>query len=302
MPLGTLWMFCTRPRDFTDQQTNLVEIIAGRLAADLEREVLLREGTTAKESERQLAAAAQRQADQLPQMAPVVDGWQVAGRTQQGDQVGGALHDWFVLRDGNLAAAAGIAQGEPLAAAMTTATISSALKAHAEYPHKPRQMLQRVGETLWASGAGDLYASLAYVVVEPETGCVGLAGTGRVEGLILRSDGFERIRFGQGLLGSDPDPTCRAARRMLSKGDVLLLLTDGVPANRKGQTRAKAVKDLCETLQKHRHEPAERIVSLVQQTAAHGSPGGRPKDQTMLVIRRTELGPRPQDSEATSVS
>ncbi len=41
IPLGTLWFFSDRPRDFTDRQTNLAELVAGRLAAELERTMLL---------------------------------------------------------------------------------------------------------------------------------------------------------------------------------------------------------------------------------------------------------------------
>ena len=45
MLLGTLWVFSDRKRDFNDRQTNILEVVAGRLASDLEREMLLREGT-----------------------------------------------------------------------------------------------------------------------------------------------------------------------------------------------------------------------------------------------------------------
>ena len=41
IPLGTLWFFSDRPRDFTDRQTNLAELVSGRLAAELERTMLL---------------------------------------------------------------------------------------------------------------------------------------------------------------------------------------------------------------------------------------------------------------------
>ncbi len=44
MLLGTLWVFGTEVRDFTDQQIHIIEIVAGKLASDLEREMLLREG------------------------------------------------------------------------------------------------------------------------------------------------------------------------------------------------------------------------------------------------------------------
>src|SRR6185503_3808708 len=53
VPLGTLWIFSERSRDFSPQETNLIEIIAGRLAADLEREMLLASGAGAKRNEQQ---------------------------------------------------------------------------------------------------------------------------------------------------------------------------------------------------------------------------------------------------------
>ena len=40
-------IFSARERDFTDEEVNLVEIVAGRLASDLEREVLMQEGLNA---------------------------------------------------------------------------------------------------------------------------------------------------------------------------------------------------------------------------------------------------------------
>ncbi|NIO35024.1 MAG: GAF domain-containing protein [Planctomycetales bacterium] len=41
--LGTFWVYCSQPRDFIDRETNLIEILAGRLAIELERELLLRQ-------------------------------------------------------------------------------------------------------------------------------------------------------------------------------------------------------------------------------------------------------------------
>jgi transcriptional regulator with GAF, ATPase, and Fis domain len=40
MVLGTLWFFCDAPREFDDNATNLMEIVAGRLALELEIESL----------------------------------------------------------------------------------------------------------------------------------------------------------------------------------------------------------------------------------------------------------------------
>ncbi len=43
MILGTYWVFSATKRDFSDSEINILEIIAGRLASELEREILLRE-------------------------------------------------------------------------------------------------------------------------------------------------------------------------------------------------------------------------------------------------------------------
>ena len=41
--LGTFWIFSQQPRDFEDRDTNLIEILAGRVAMELEHEALLRD-------------------------------------------------------------------------------------------------------------------------------------------------------------------------------------------------------------------------------------------------------------------
>ena len=95
--LGTLWVFCNERREFSDQETNILEVVAGRLAADLEREMLLRAGLDGAMLQKQLAAAERLQRNELPTIAPLLDGWDVAGWTAQAQGVGGAFHDWFGL-------------------------------------------------------------------------------------------------------------------------------------------------------------------------------------------------------------
>ena len=84
-----------------------MEVIAGRLAADLEREMLWQEGFAAAEIKKQIAAAERLQRNQLPSVAPMLDGWDVAGWTEQAAALGGDFHDWFCLPDGLLAVAVG---------------------------------------------------------------------------------------------------------------------------------------------------------------------------------------------------
>jgi putative methionine-R-sulfoxide reductase with GAF domain len=72
-PLGTLWIYSDAPRDFSDHETNLIEVVAGRLAAELEREVLLDDARHNQTQRRALGIAAERQTESLPRIAPLLD-------------------------------------------------------------------------------------------------------------------------------------------------------------------------------------------------------------------------------------
>jgi sigma-B regulation protein RsbU (phosphoserine phosphatase) len=286
MELGTLWIFCDRVRDFTDQETNLVEIIAGRLAADLEREVLLREGVAARQSDRNIDDIVKQQNDQLPQITPLVEGWQVAGRTEHAGEVGGDFHDWFVLPDGRLALAAGNAQGSPLAAAMTAATVGAALKAHSNYRHAAGDMIERVGETLWESGTGDRFASLLYTAIDPEGDQAEIAQAGRAGILMLRSDGWQQIDLDGEPMGTDPEPAGTTSRLDFRRGDTLVMVTEGFLRQLAGSSRRTKLDSLGKALREHREASAERLVEIAIQFAARHESAGPGRDRTVLVVKR----------------
>jgi len=83
-PLGTAWFFANETRGFSDQETQILEVIAGRLAADLEREVLLAEGSQSAQMNRELHQASQWQEDRLPNVLPMIDDWQISGWAEMG--------------------------------------------------------------------------------------------------------------------------------------------------------------------------------------------------------------------------
>ena len=180
--LGTLWMFCNERRNFTAPQTNIVEVVAGRLAADLEREMLWQEGFAAAGIKKQIAAAQRMQRNQLPSVAPLLDGWDVCGWTAQAESLGGDFHDWFCLPDGLLAVAVGHAMDGGVQAALAASALKAALRAHGQYYREAQQTLKRLNLTLWTGSAGDQRASLFYGLIETTTGRVCAAAAGRPAG------------------------------------------------------------------------------------------------------------------------
>jgi serine phosphatase RsbU (regulator of sigma subunit) len=288
VPLGTLWVFSDAPRDFAPEETNLIEIVAGRLAADLEREMLLAAGAQAKQRDRQLEIAQRWQHDRLPSVAPLALDYEVAGWTCQAAGVGGDFHDWSVLPDGRLAVVVGDAQGTLLESGLNAAALQAAVRAHAGYRHDAGQLLARVNDTLWTGSAGDQHAALFYGIIEPASGMLEFSAAGPAAGILL--SGGERPRevlaSDAPLLGLDPDSRYPCDTRHMQPGDVLILLSEGA-RNAVDETGLRIGEGAIAALaSKYQLESAEALASRLRHLLDRcgQEPAG---DMTVLVVRRS---------------
>lgn len=285
-PLGTLWVFSRHRRDFSEHQTNLLEVVAGRLAAELERAALLNQGLVARQLDRQLDAAARWQASRLPTIAPLLDHWQVAGWTEQGDQIGGDWHDWSVLPDGALAVAVGHGDGTRLESGLTAAALHSAFRSHASYRHTAEQMIQRINDTFWSSSSGAPFASLFYSVIQPETGEAECCSAGNGGALLLRRSGNVVLTQNMLPLGTQPENSYRSLKSKIQPGETLVVFSPGVRGLLDGSGKpwderriATAVPSAVRTC--HAAKLLEGIVAALPEAT------GAVPDRTILVVKRS---------------
>ncbi|MFZ5833659.1 MAG: PP2C family protein-serine/threonine phosphatase [Planctomycetota bacterium] len=277
--LGTLWLFSDDKLDFTDRETNMVEVVAGRVAGELEREMLLREALTAAEMKRELMLAERLQQNQLPTVAPLLPDWDFAAFYSQAHGVGGAFYDWFCLPGGLLGFALGSAMHRGIEAALSAGALKAALRAHGQYHREAEAALRQVNLTLWTGSAGDQYASLFYGMLESGSGRLTAALAGDVTAILLRDGDWTRVGTPGPQLGEGPESGYEQQAIELQRGDVLVLATSGV-LDAGGRSSGDA--RLAEALLPHRGRPAEELAALVRQMAG----GDRPGDRAALVVRR----------------
>ena len=289
--LGTLWMFSNTPRDFTAPQTNIVEVVSGRLAADLEREMLWQEGFAAAEIKKQIAAAERMQRSQLPTIAPLLDHWDLAGWTAQADSLGGDFHDWFCLPDGLLAVAVGHAMDGGVQAALAASGLKAALRAHGQYYREAQQTLKRLNLTLWTGSAGDQHATLFYGLIETATGRISTASAGNPAALVIRPDGWESLTQISARLGEGPESIYEQTGYELQPGETLALFTDGALETLGTDGKPLGEVGMGKLLQAVHAESAAEMAAILRRQldnlAASGScipPKGR--DRTVLVVKR----------------
>jgi PAS domain S-box-containing protein len=212
-PLGALRFSFTRPRQITEEERVFLEALAGQCALALERATLFeREHTTAETLQRSL----------LPDTLPTVPGIVLEASympVTRNMEIGGDWYDAFRLPDGKLAVAAGDVMGKGLTAAAGMGRVRNALSG-----------LDRLFE---ATEQEEQVTTVAYLVVDPETGD-GLAGNaGHLPPLLLSADAPPRLDTTEaGTPLGWTSPRQQYAFR-LPPGNTAVLYSDGLVENRK---------------------------------------------------------------------
>ena len=284
--LGTLWMFSNEARDFTDRQTNVIEVVAGSLAANLEREVLMREGIDAAQLKRQVAAAERMQRNQLPTIAPLLDGWDIAGWTAQAQSVGGDFFDWFGLPDGLIAVALGDAMQQGIEAAMSASAVKAAMRAHGQYLRETDELLKQLNLTLWTGSAGDQFASLFYGLVETATGVVRYSTAGHPAVVRVRPGGWESLSHGSSALGESPESSYFEEVCHLEPGEALVAFTDGFRDATDSLGKALGESGLAEPLSGQLDLPAKQLVAIAKDRLQTHAQSPDHDDHTVLIVKR----------------
>ena len=287
MLLGTLWVFSNEKRGFSDRETNILEVIAGRLASDLEREMLMRAGVDAARLQKQVAAAERLQRNELPTIAPLLDGWDVAGCTDQAENVGGAFHDWFCLPDGLLAVAVGRADEEGIAGAMTANAVKTALRSHARYHRQSDRILQQVNLTLWTGSAGDRRVTLFDGLIETASGRVCCASAGRPSIMLLGVDGVLSVGRSSIKLGESPEADFEQFGYELRPGETLMVFTGGIRDVADGEGCLAAETAVANALEGKHDLSAAELVAAAQATLIAQNPDHECHDRSILAVKRT---------------
>jgi PAS domain S-box-containing protein len=186
-PIGALRFSFTRPREITEEERVFLEALAGQCALAVERALLFeREHKTAEELQRSL----------LPSELPQVATMQLAARYYPATrhvQVGGDWYDAFRLPDDRLAVAVGDVMGKGVLAAAGMGRVRNALRALALNDPRPAAVLAGLDRLFSATEDEEQFTTVAYAVIDPETGQGVFSNAGHPPPLLLSPDKPARV-------------------------------------------------------------------------------------------------------------
>lgn len=215
-----------------------------------------------------LEVAHEIQRSLLPHEVPLVNGFQLAGRSVYSETTGGDYFD-FIAKSGDnesLGLAVGDVTGHGLPAAMLMTTARAFLRQRATMPGGPGQVLADVNRLLSSDvDQSGRFMTLFYAVLEPESKTLRWARAGHDPALLYSPlDGSFRDLAGDGLpLGTLPDWEFEEQQLSLEPGHVLCIATDGIweTTNATGEMYGK--ERLREIIRAQAQEPPADILKAL---------------------------------------
>jgi PAS domain S-box-containing protein len=224
-PLGALRFSFGRPRKITEEERVFLEALAGQCALAVERAAMYeREHKTAETLQRSL----------LPDQLPSVPGLMLNAkyRPAKNMEIGGDWYDAFRLADHRLAVTLGDVMGKGLTAAAGMGRVRNALRALALTDPRPAAVLGGLDRLFTATEAEEQVTTVAYLVIDPETGEGVLGNAGHLPALVLEAGcapRFDQVEAGTPLGWASPR---QQHSFNLRPGSTAVFYSDGLVENR----------------------------------------------------------------------
>lgn len=238
----------------------------------------------------ELRLGRQIQMSLLPQESPRVANLAIYGFMQPAREIGGDYYDFVRLgRTNDLGIVVGDVSGKGLAAGLLMAMVKTAIYIYAQNLFSPRRTLLEVNEILDRHLGGEKFMSMLYLIWQAEQSTLTYSSAGHEHILLFRSGPghIETLQSGGMLLGMSREmgKYLEEMKIPLSRGDKVLLFTDGVTEALNASRDRYGLERLKGSFSRHAVKSAEEILKAVKDDVyAFIGPYAQSDDITLVVM------------------
>ena len=238
-----------------------------------------------------LTLAQEVQQSLIPEKAPILDGFEIAGCSLYCDETGGDYIDYLPLKDG-LAVVVGDVSGHGIAAALLMTTARALLRMRASIGGSPAELVTDLNRSLaYDVQKSNRFMTLMYFRLNQVERTATWVRAGHEPGLHFSPDTneFSEIR-GEGLaLGVLEDVIYdEYTTASLRPGEIVVLGTDGITETRNTEGRLFGKQRLMEVVRKNADQPAASILETCLRKVRDFRAGHPQEDDETLVIIKTK--------------
>lgn len=293
----------TRLIEMAGHRANGQEVIMEMAFSDVELPdqryhiAFVRDITARRAAERALRAAEEQfklardiQQRLFPRDAPLVPGFDIAGKTYPAVQTGGDYYDFLNMPAGDVGLVVSDVSGHGMGPALIMAETRAYLRLAAHNRRDAGLVLTRANHVL----AEDLHDGTQFVTsllvrLIPTERAMTYANAGHTAGYVLGADGAVRLHLQRqgpplGVLAEMEYRESPAFR--LNRGDALLLLTDGIEETESPAGAIFGTERLLKVVRSNQQQPAAGILRAIWLAAEQFSSGQPQKDDWTLIVAK----------------
>lgn len=234
---------------------------------------------------RELEVASRIQRNLLPERIPQIPGLDLAAVSVPAREVGGDFYDILPLPDGKWGVCVGDISGKGVPAALYMAKVISEFRRESEAV-SPSHVIQKLNDKISREGPDYLFFTIFYLIVDPSTREIVFSNGGH-EPLLFFRNGLQTIEFAstqEGVpVGILEDGRYDSRELRPDRGDILLLMSDGIKEARNGKGEEFGTQRIESILKRLAALPAQKIVGSLLHTIQEFSKGA-PQHDDMTVV------------------
>ena len=183
-----------------------------------------------REAVSELADAQEMQMGLIPQTAPEVTGFEIAGVCNSARTVSGDFFDYVPLSNGTLAVVLADVTGKGMKGAMNAVLSSGALHSVAQLEGSPSEMLRALNQNLYPRFQRYTNCAMAILTIDPENKTFKYANAGIPYPIVKRGeDDIEELSIDGTPLGAFRSPEYQETPSIeLKSGNLIILFSDGI--------------------------------------------------------------------------
>jgi sigma-B regulation protein RsbU (phosphoserine phosphatase) len=228
-PVGVIVLESVRAEAFSEADLRLVALFAQQASVVIERAILHEQLVRQSRIDRDMEIARDIVHALAPEVAPVVAGLDVAGRSYTADFVGGDAFDFIPYEELQLGLSISDAKGKGIPGALLAVAHRAMLHALVGVDLRLRGAFGRMSDLLAQSSPPVNFVTSVYAIVDVAERQMVYVNAGHPPPLVVRATGtFEELAVTGPALGFPRVAPIREAYASFSQGDGLVLYTDGV--------------------------------------------------------------------------
>jgi sigma-B regulation protein RsbU (phosphoserine phosphatase) len=279
--------------DFLPSDFQIFKAIAEQSAFALYTAIIFSEAAEKKRLDQDLQVAHEIQRILLPANAPEISGWQISGINIPARQVSGDYYDYITVDQTHCGLAIADVSGKGVPASLIMAMCRSVLRSQAYGQLSAAHVLREVNAQLFPDIKEDMFISMAYAIIERDSGIVTLCRAGHDAPLLYkaRDQSVARINPPGMALGIDSGGVFNRVTSdfslTLEPDDCLVLYTDGVTEALNAAGDEFGMPNLIKAIQASAADGAAGIVTkLTDELRAFVGSYPQHDDITLIVIRK----------------